>query len=63
MASIRKRKWGDGREAWVVDYKDQGGKRAIQTFATKKRLSQKRYRHPPSAARHSHPRQCQQDNR
>ena len=36
MASIRKRKWGDGREAWVVDYKDQSGKRAIQTFATKK---------------------------
>ena len=36
MASIRKRKWGDGCEAWVVDYKDQSGKRAIQTFATKK---------------------------
>src|SRR5262249_59721987 len=36
MASIRKRKWGDGREAWVVDYKDQSGKRAIKTFATKK---------------------------
>ena len=36
MASIRKRRWGDGREAWVVDYKDQSGKRAIQTFATKK---------------------------
>jgi integrase len=36
MASIRKRQWGNGREAWVVDYKDQHGKRAIQTFATKK---------------------------
>jgi integrase len=36
MASIRKRKWGNGLEAWIVDYKDQGGKRAIKTFATKK---------------------------
>ena len=36
MASIRKRTWGDGREAWVVDYKDQSGKRALKTFATKK---------------------------
>ncbi|MGA6938199.1 MAG: tyrosine-type recombinase/integrase [Pseudolabrys sp.] len=36
MASIRKRKWGDGREAWVVDYKDQSGDRALRTFATKK---------------------------
>lgn len=36
MASIRKRKWGDGREAWVVDYRDQTGKRVIKSFATKK---------------------------
>ena len=39
MASIRKRQWrsgGNEHEAWVVDYKDQSGKRAIQTFATKK---------------------------
>jgi integrase len=38
MASIRKRKWGPNKEfeAWVVDYKDQGGNRAIKTFATKK---------------------------
>src|SRR5262245_56880899 len=39
MASIRKRKWKSGdeiREAWVVDYRDQKGKRAIETFATKK---------------------------
>jgi integrase len=38
MASIRKRKWGPNKEfeAWVVDYKDQSGKRAIRTFATKK---------------------------
>ena len=39
MASIRKRTWksgGKNHEAWVVDYKDQSGKRAIQTFATKK---------------------------
>ena len=39
MASIRKRQWRTGdkeHEAWVVDYKDQKGKRAIQTFTTKK---------------------------
>jgi integrase len=38
MASIRKRKWGKNKEleAWIVDYRDQGGKRAIKTFATKK---------------------------
>jgi integrase len=40
MASIRKRKWknakGVEREAWVVDYVDQKGERALKTFATKK---------------------------
>ena len=39
MASIRKRTWkskGVEQVAWVVDYKDQQGKRAIKTFATKK---------------------------
>jgi integrase len=39
MASIRKRTWttkGIEQTAWVVDYKDQSGKRAIKTFATKK---------------------------
>lgn len=43
MASIRKRTWeSKDREgnvvektAWVVDYKDQNGKRALKTFATK----------------------------
>jgi hypothetical protein len=45
MASIRKRKWGDGREAWVVDYKDQSGKRAIQTFAKRKRRKPEKCRH------------------
>ena len=39
MASIRKRKWisgGDEKTAWVVDYKDQEGKRVLKTFATKR---------------------------
>jgi integrase len=39
MASIRKREWtssGIERSAWVVDYFDQGGKRRLKTFATKK---------------------------
>ena len=39
MASIRKRTWttkGEEQTAWVVDYKDQSGKRALKTFATKK---------------------------
>jgi integrase len=39
MASIRKRTWtsrGVERSAWVVDYFDQGGKRRLKTFATKK---------------------------
>jgi integrase len=38
--SIRKRKWatrqGEQKEAWVVDYVDQGGKRHLQTFERKK---------------------------
>ena len=39
MASIRKRSWqagGGERTAWVVDYFDQGGKRRLKTFSTKK---------------------------
>jgi integrase len=38
MASIRKRKFGPNkdREAWVVDYVDQHGKRRLKTFPTKK---------------------------
>ncbi|HZK90551.1 MAG TPA: site-specific integrase [Stellaceae bacterium] len=39
MASIRKRTWKSGGEektAWIADYFDQGGKRHIKTFATKK---------------------------
>jgi integrase len=38
MASIRKRKFGSNkdREAWIVDYVDQHGKRRLKTFATKK---------------------------
>lgn len=40
MASIRKRNWktrqGEQKTAWVVDYRDQHGKRALKTFARKK---------------------------
>lgn len=39
MATVRKRKWthkGVEREAWVVSYTDQGGKRRIKTFDRKK---------------------------
>ena len=39
MASIRKRKWTSGgteKSRWVVDYKDQEGKRVLKTFATKR---------------------------
>jgi integrase len=38
--SIRKRTWkttkGDAKEAWVVDYVDQAGKRRLKTFSKKK---------------------------
>jgi hypothetical protein len=38
--SIRRRRWstpdGTAKEAWVVDYSDQHGKRHIKTFARKK---------------------------
>jgi integrase len=38
--SVRKRTWTDGkretRSAWVVDYKDQGGRRRLKTFKLKK---------------------------
>ena len=38
MASIRKRRFGPqkDREAWIVDYVDQHGKRHIRTFGLKK---------------------------
>ena len=39
MASIRKRTWESGgteKTAWVVDYKDQEGKRVLKTLATKR---------------------------
>jgi integrase len=41
LASVRKRKWTTGgkeREAWLVDYVDQGGTRHIRTFRTKKEV-------------------------
>jgi integrase len=38
--SVRKRAWktsrGQRKEAWIVDYKDQGGERHIRTFSRKK---------------------------
>ena len=38
--AVRKRRWrtrnGDVKEAWVVDYVDQGGDRHIETFPRKK---------------------------
>jgi hypothetical protein len=34
MATVRKRTWGDGKEAWVVAYTDNDGKRRLQTFKT-----------------------------
>ena len=38
--SIRKREWttarGELKTAWVVDYADQGGRRRLKTFSTKK---------------------------
>ena len=36
MASIRKRKFGSDKEAWIVDYRDQHGKRHLKTFPNKK---------------------------
>ncbi len=40
MASVCKRSWksaaGEAKTAWVADYFDQGGKRHLKTFATKK---------------------------
>src|SRR6516225_5240635 len=42
MAKVRKRVWINkkgGHTAWVADYFDQGGKRHIKTFATKREAS------------------------
>jgi hypothetical protein len=39
MASLRKRIWKSGGEiktAWVANYNDQGGKRHLKTFPTRK---------------------------
>ena len=39
MASIRKRKWtsgGEEQETWIVDYRDQHGKRRLKSFQRKK---------------------------
>src|SRR3974377_2065704 len=38
--SVRKREWttrkGEGKEPWIADYTDGGGKRQLETFARKK---------------------------
>jgi integrase len=34
--AIRKRAWGDGRTAWVCDYRDGSGTRRLRTFPTRK---------------------------
>lgn len=47
MASVRKRTWthkGASKEAWVVSYTDQGGKRRIKTFDKKKDADRERQR-------------------
>lgn len=46
--SVRKRTWktakGETKEAWVVDYADQTGKRRLRTFGRKKRPTPLRQR-------------------
>lgn len=45
MATVRKRKWthnGKDREAWVINYTDQGGKRRQETFEKKKDADRRR---------------------
>jgi len=34
--SVRRRTWGNGGEAWVVDFCDANGKRRLKTFKTKR---------------------------
>ena len=39
MAAVRKRTWtwkGETKEAWIVDYRDLGGKKRLKTFDTRK---------------------------
>jgi hypothetical protein len=33
--SVRKRIWGEGKEAWIVDFRDANGKRRFKTFQKK----------------------------
>ncbi len=57
MASIRKRIWtlgGDERTAWVVDYKDQEGKRRLKTFTKKKEADTYRDRIKPEIRAGTH---------
>jgi integrase len=35
MMGVRKRKWGNDKSAWLVDYRDQSGKRRFKTFERK----------------------------
>jgi hypothetical protein len=50
MASVRKRTWKSGgkvRIVWIADYFDQGGKRHIKSFKTKKEADAQGW--PPAA--------------
>jgi integrase len=40
MATVRKRRWGDGKTAWVADYFDQHRKRHTKTFATQRKAKE-----------------------
>jgi hypothetical protein len=50
--SVRKRSWttrkGENKEAWVVNYTDQQGRRVLRTFARKKTPT---YLRQPAASR------------
>jgi len=57
VASIRKRIWTSGgveNTAWVVDYKDQEGKRRLKTFTKKKEADAYRDRIKPEIRAGTH---------
>ena len=57
MASIRKRVWTSGgteKAAWIVDYKDQEGKRRLKTFTKKKEADAYRDRIKPEIRAGTH---------
>jgi integrase len=42
MATVRKREWGEGKEAWILTYTDDAGKRRQETFNSKKAADNRR---------------------